>query len=53
MLGHNDDYQFNNLFLIVSMEQPGGLTKVDTLEYQMADAEGNFIGRRLFRHQGK
>lgn len=40
----NDDYQFNNLFLIVSLEQPNGLTKVDTLEYQMADTEGALLG---------
>ena len=40
----NDDYKFNNLFLIVSMEQPNGLTKVDTLEYEMADVDGALLG---------
>lgn len=40
----NDNYQFNNLFLIVSLEQPDGLTKVDTLEYQMAEADGTLLG---------
>lgn len=40
----NDKYQFSNLFLIVSMEQPKGIVKVDTLEYEMADAEGNLLG---------
>jgi gliding motility-associated lipoprotein GldH len=40
----NDDYKFNNLFLIVSLEQPNGLTKVDTLEYEMADADGTLLG---------
>ena len=40
----NDDYKFNNLFLIVSMEQPNGLTKVDTLEYEMADIDGALLG---------
>jgi gliding motility-associated lipoprotein GldH len=43
-LRDNDSYQFNNLFLIVSLEQPDGLTKVDTLEYQMADADGTLLG---------
>lgn len=43
-LRDNDDYPYNNLFLIVSLDQPDGLTKVDTLEYQMADAEGNLLG---------
>jgi gliding motility-associated lipoprotein GldH len=40
----NNSYPYNNLFLIVSMDHPGGLTKVDTLEYQMADDEGNLLG---------
>lgn len=40
----NSAYPFNNIFLIVSMEHPGRLTQVDTLEYQMADAEGNMLG---------
>ena len=40
----NDNYPFNNLFVIVSLEHPGGLTKVDTLEYQMANADGSLLG---------
>ncbi|NMH28304.1 gliding motility lipoprotein GldH [Flavobacterium silvaticum] len=40
----NDKYEFSNLFLIVSMEQPKGIVKLDTLEYQMADPEGNLLG---------
>lgn len=40
----NDKYPYNNLFLVVSMDHPGGLTKVDTLEYQMADDDGNLLG---------
>jgi gliding motility-associated lipoprotein GldH len=40
----NDDYKLNNLFLIVSMEQPNGLTKIDTLEYEMADVDGALLG---------
>ena len=40
----NNKYPFSNLFLIVSMDMPDGLTKVDTLEYPMADAEGRLLG---------
>lgn len=40
----NSDYPFNNLFVIVSLVQPDGITKVDTLEYQMADEEGYLLG---------
>lgn len=43
-LRDNDDYPYSNLFLIVSVDQPDGLTKVDTLEYLMADEEGNLLG---------
>ena len=40
----NNNYPFSNLFLIVSLEQPGGLTTVDTLEYQMAAPDGTLLG---------
>jgi gliding motility-associated lipoprotein GldH len=43
-LRDNNDYPFNNLFLIVSMEMPNGFTKVDTLEYQMANPDGSLLG---------
>ncbi|HSD13240.1 MAG TPA: gliding motility lipoprotein GldH [Flavobacterium sp.] len=41
---NNNDYPYNNLFLIVSMLQPDGVTKVDTLEYQMANPDGTLMG---------
>jgi gliding motility-associated lipoprotein GldH len=42
----NNDYKYNNLFLIVQMQQPGTqLTKVDTLEYQMANPDGSLMGQ--------
>lgn len=40
----NDDYKYNNIFLIVAMEQKNGFTKVDTLEYQMANPDGTILG---------
>ena len=40
----NDDYAFNNLFLIVSLEQPNKQIKVDTLEYQMTNPDGTLLG---------
>jgi gliding motility-associated lipoprotein GldH len=40
----NDDYPFNNLFLIVSLEQPNKQVKVDTLEYQMTNPDGTLLG---------
>ena len=41
---NNDDYPFNNLFLIVSLEQPNRQIKVDTLEYQMTNPDGTLLG---------
>ena len=40
----NDNYPFNNLFLIVSLEQPNHQIKVDTLEYQMTNPDGTLLG---------
>ena len=40
----NNEYKYNNLFLIVALEMPHGFTKVDTLEYQMADPDGTLLG---------
>lgn len=40
----NQAYQFNNLYVIVSMERPGGFTKVDTLQYLMTNPDGSLLG---------
>lgn len=40
----NNDYPYNNLFLIIAMEQPNKITLVDTLEYQMASEDGSLLG---------
>jgi hypothetical protein len=40
----NDEYPFNNLFLIVSLEHPNHQVKVDTLEYQMSNPDGSLLG---------
>lgn len=40
----NNDYPYNNLFLIVSLEQPNRKVKVDTLEYLMTNPDGSLLG---------
>jgi gliding motility-associated lipoprotein GldH len=40
----NNEYEFNNLFLITKLESPKGLIKVDTLEYQIANPDGSLLG---------
>lgn len=41
---NNNDYPFSNLFLIVSMENPAGEIRKDTLEYLMAHPDGTLMG---------
>jgi gliding motility-associated lipoprotein GldH len=43
---NNNDYPFNNMYLIVSLKEPGKkpTIKIDTLEYQMADVDGTILG---------
>lgn len=41
---NNNSYAFSNLFLITELNFPDGKKIVDTLEYEMADASGRFLG---------
>lgn len=44
---NTNEYPFNNIFLIVTMEFPHGKTLVDTLEYKMAYPNGEWMGQGL------
>ncbi len=46
-LRNTNDYQFNNIFLIVSMNFPHGKTVTDTLEYRMAHPDGSWMGQGI------
>ena len=41
---NNKNYKFSSLFLITKIEFPNGFQVVDTLEYEMTDPEGNWLG---------
>lgn len=43
-LRSDQEYPFNNLFVIADLTAPDGTSERDTLEYQMADAMGNWLG---------
>jgi gliding motility-associated lipoprotein GldH len=43
-LRNSSAYKFNNLFLIVEMNYPNGKAIKDTLEYKMANPDGEFLG---------
>ncbi len=41
---NNNDYGYSNLFLITKLNFPDGHHIIDTLEYDMADKTGRFLG---------
>ncbi len=43
-LRNDNRYPYSNLFLITSLEFPKGRTLTDTLEYEMAAADGTWLG---------
>lgn len=43
-LRNTNDYPFKTIFLIGKIKFPSGETLIDTLEYEMADQYGNFLG---------
>lgn len=42
---NNGTYKFSNLFLITEILAPNQYATIDTLEYEMADLKGNFLGQ--------
>lgn len=43
-LRNTNNYKFNNLFLIAEIDFPNGKSVVDTLEYKMAQPNGELLG---------
>lgn len=44
---NTNEYKFNNLFLIVSMNFPHGKIVTDTIEYRMANPDGSWMGQGI------
>ncbi len=42
---NDENYPYNNLFLIAELDYPGGETVTDTLEYEMALPDGSWLGK--------
>lgn len=38
-------YPYRNIFLFVTTKAPGGMSITDTLEYDIADEKGNWLGK--------
>ena len=43
-LRNNKNYPFSNLYLITELNFPNGTKVVDTLQYEMTNAKGEFLG---------
>ncbi|MCL4115244.1 UNVERIFIED_CONTAM: hypothetical protein GTU68_027282 [Idotea baltica] len=41
---NNNNYEFSNMYVITELDFPNGTVIVDTLQYKMADENGNFLG---------
>ena len=41
---NDEDYQFSNLFVITQLKHPLGKVEIDTLEYLMAEPNGEWLG---------
>jgi gliding motility-associated lipoprotein GldH len=41
---NNNEYAYNNLFLITKLNFPNGKVVTDTLEYKMANPDGTWLG---------
>ena len=44
-LRNDQDYPYNNLFLIAELNFPSGDVVTDTLEYEMAKSDGQWLGK--------
>ncbi|MDR3184833.1 MAG: gliding motility lipoprotein GldH [Prevotellaceae bacterium] len=45
-LRNNNDYPFRNIHFFVDVTSPGGVSACDTVEYELADAQGKWLGKQ-------
>lgn len=45
-LRNNNDYPFRNIHLFVDVASPTGATVRDTVEYELSDLQGKWLGKR-------
>ncbi len=44
---NSGDYEFSNLWLFVTIQAPDGNTLTDTIEFQLADPTGRWLGKGI------
>ena len=45
-LRNNNDYPFRNIHLFVDVVAPNGMAACDTVEYELSDLQGKWLGKR-------
>jgi gliding motility-associated lipoprotein GldH len=45
-LRNNNDYPYRNIYLFIEATSPTGLVMTDTVQYELADAQGQWLGKR-------
>ena len=52
-LRNNDQYPYQNLWILSDMEQPSGISVKDTIEYMLADDFGKWTGNGITLFQSR
>lgn len=47
VLRNTEEYPYSNIFLITTLQAPNGKAYIDTLEYTMATAQGEWLGKGI------
>ncbi len=47
IIGNDDAYMYRNLYMFVTIDFPGGIQRVDTVDCMLADAKGKWYGEEV------
>lgn len=47
---HDDTYPFSNIWLFLEVNGPQGTLQIDTLEFLLAETDGQWLGKRSGKH---
>ena len=51
VIRHNDNYSYRNLWLFIDISSPFGTVRCDTLDCELADNLGNWLGQGISVYQ--
>lgn len=47
VLRNNEHYKYSNIYFFITLEKPTGIQETDTLQYRMANSDGNWTGKGM------